>query len=405
MNRGNVDHDRERFDEAELAFLDVLDTVDRIPADVFSANAPFGAERFRGMLCHNICTNRLEWARREARGGAAAPEHLAHAEYYLAEALELPLAGVERIQVLTTQAAVWLLSGDPAAAEMRLVELAHHCAVERELMVQLPEIYRRTAEACVALGDTRRAVVNCYRALESSLAVADRLQERRVVETFVAVLRLSSSILIEPDASPERKAERIESEGRPLVDRLVDFLERKDWYTGHNHSRAVETISIRMARALCALEGPEGEAARSEIEWNTLRLAATLHDIGKLTVPWSLLNKLIPLSESDRVVLRRHPEEGRRILADVGLGEIGDVVVQHHEAPDGSGYPTGTRESSLMGAVIAVADAFEAMTTVNRRYRTPKTREQAVREVLSLGGKQFDARVARALERALERRI
>jgi HD-GYP domain-containing protein (c-di-GMP phosphodiesterase class II) len=296
-----------------------------------------------------------------------------------------------------------MLGGDPAAAEARLADLAARCSAERELEDQLPEIYRYAAEAAAAQGETRRAVASCYRALESSLAVADRLQERRVVETFVAALRLSSSLIAGPGATASRKAALIEAGARPHVDRLVDFLERKDWYTGHNHSRAVETISVRMARALASEDGAAGEAARREIEWSTLGLAAALHDIGKLAVPWSLLNKLNPLTPRDRAILRRHPEAGRRILSDVGLGEIGDVVVEHHEAPDGSGYPAGRRDSSLMGAIIAVADAFEAMTTASRRYRTPKTRDEAVGEVLALSGKQFDARVARALARALER--
>ncbi len=349
MNRGNVSHDLGQFDDAERTFLSILDSIDGVAPDVFAANAPFEADRFRGMLCHNICSNRLEWARRESLGADPRPEHLALAEYYLAEALELPLAKLERVQALTNEAAVWMLRGDPIAAEARLSILADRCAADRELQEQLPEIYRQAAEACVLQGDAGRALVNCYRALESSHAVANRLQERRVVDTFVGVIRLSSSVIIEPGASPSAKAERIEAQARPLVDRLVDFLERKDWYTGHNHSRAVETISVRMAGALCAVAGDAGEQARREIDWSTLRLAAALHDIGKLVVPWSLLNKLLPLTESDRHIIRRHPGEGRRLLAEVGLEEIGDIVVEHHEAPDGSGYPIGRTSSSLMG--------------------------------------------------------
>jgi HD-GYP domain-containing protein (c-di-GMP phosphodiesterase class II) len=403
MNRCNVVHDQRRFEEAETTFRDLLERSARVPAGDFARHAPFGLDRFTGMLCHNACTNRLEWARADRDAGGRLDEHLAVAEGFLGQALARPLAPSERVQAHTNQATLQLLAGHPEAAERRLLALAYECAAERELMEQLPEIYRFAAEASAAQGETRRAIVNCHRALESSLAVADRLQERRVVETFVAVLRLSSSLLFEPGATASRKAEQIESEAAPLVDRLVDFLERKDWYTGHSHSKAVQTISVRMARSLCAQAGADGERASREIEWHTLALAAALHDIGKLLVPWSVLNKLIPLSARDRLLLGRHPETGREILSDVGLAEIGDVVVEHHETPDGSGYPAGKRDSSLMGAIIAAADAFEAMTTVNRRYRTPKSKDEAVREITSLAGRQFDARVSRALADSLAR--
>jgi HD-GYP domain-containing protein (c-di-GMP phosphodiesterase class II) len=403
MNRGNVVHDLKRFDEAEATFRDILERTSRIAPGDFEDHAPIAADRFVGMLSHNACTNRLEWARADGIADSRLGKHLAVAEGFLNQAFARPLADTERIQVLINQATIWMLAGKPEAAERRLLELAHHCAGERDLMVLLPEIYRTAAEACAAAGETRRAIVNCYRSLESSHAVADRLQERRVVETFVAVLALSSSLLIEPGASASRKAERIESEAAPLVARLVDFLERKDWYTGHSHSKAVQTVSLRMARALAAPATSGGEAARDEIEWHTLGLAAALHDIGKLLVPWSVLNKLIPLSDRDRAILGRHPEAGRDILVGVGLAEIGDIVVEHHESPDGAGYPAGRRDSSLMGAIIAVADAFEAMTTVNRRYRTPKSKDEAVREVLALAGRQFDARVAGALATVLSR--
>ncbi|MCC6742685.1 MAG: HD domain-containing protein [Acidobacteria bacterium] len=165
----------------------------------------------------------------------------------------------------------------------------------------------------------------------------------------------------------------------------------------------MQTLSVRTARVLVSDTGPAGERARREVEMHSLGLAAALHDIGKLFVPWSLLNKLIPLNEGERSILRKHSENGRYILEQVGLPEIGAIVVEHHEAPDGSGYPTGRRDSSLMGATIAVADAFEAMTTVNRHYRRAKSRAEAVAEIKGLAHAQFDGDAARALEVALSR--
>lgn len=403
MNWGNVLHDLKRFDEAERVYENLLEQVDAIPEEIFSRYAPFEADRLRGMLCNNIGTNRTEWAQHEVGVSVDLGPHLTIAERYLSRAIASPLSINEHLQAQTNFAHSLILRGRPDEAERRLRSLARQCAADRDLMVQLPEIYRFSAEASAAQGNHDAALVDCYRALESSLAVADRLQELRVVDTFVAVMRLSSSMLFEPSAPLAQKAERLVLEASGLVDRLVDFLERKDWYTGHNHSKAVQTISVRMARVLCAEEGAAGERARSEIEWHSLGLAAALHDIGKLVVPWSLLNKLIPLNEGERSILRKHPETGQRILDQVGLPEIGAIIVEHHESPDGTGYPSGSPNSSLMGAIIAVADAFEAMTTVNRRYRRPKSLGDAVAEVKGLAGLQFDADVARALEVSLSR--
>lgn len=403
MNWGNVLHDLKRFDEAERVYESLLEQVDAIPADVISRHAPFGADRLRGMLCNNIGANRTEWAQFESGVSIDIGPHLTIAERYLSRALASPLSPNEHVQSQTNFAHALILRGRPDEAEHHLRRLAQQCAADRDLMVQLPEIYRYSAEACAAQGDHGTALVDCYRSLESSLAVADRLQELRVVDTFVAVMRLSSSMLFDPSDPLARKAERLALEASGLVDRLVDFLERKDWYTGHNHSRAVQTISIRMGKALCAVEGEVGERARREIEWHSLGLGAALHDIGKLVVPWSLLNKLIPLNEGERSILRKHPESGQQILDQVGLPEIGAIIVEHHESPDGTGYPTGKRDSSMMGAIIAVADAFEAMTTVNRRYRRPKSFGEAVAEVTGLAGIQFDADVSRALAVSLSR--
>lgn len=403
MNWGNVLHDLKRFDEAEQVYLNLLEQIDAIREDAFARNAPVAPDRLRGLLCNNIGTNRTEWARFEAGAGVDTRPHLTHAETYLRRALLAPLSGPERIQAQTNVAHALILSGRPAEAETLLRRLATECASERELMTELPEIYRFCAEASSALGRPHAALVDCHRALESSLAVASRLQELRVVDTFVAVMQLSSSILFDPADPLTRRAERLGTEAGGLVDQLIDFLERKDWYTGHNHSKAVQTLSLKMGRALCEADGTVGERARREIEWHALGLASALHDIGKLMVPWSLLNKLIPLNAGERSILRKHPENGKKILESVGLAEIGDIVVEHHESPDGSGYPAGRRDSSLMGSIVAVADAFEAMTTVSRRYRQPRSFRDAITEVVGRAGAQFDADVACALEVAIGR--
>ncbi|MCC6745254.1 MAG: tetratricopeptide repeat protein, partial [Acidobacteria bacterium] len=261
LNWGNVLHDQRRFDEAECVYESVLKQVDEIPADVFSGNSAFESDRMRGMLCNNLGANRTEWARSDSGHGAESCPHLTIAEHFLSRAIAAPLSPNEHLQARTNFAHSLILRGRPDEAERELRQLASQCAADRDLMLQLPEIYRFTAESRVAQGDHRGALTECYRALESSLAVADRLQERKVVDTFVAAMRVTSSVLIVGSDSRERKAERLMNEASDFVDRLVDFLERKDLYTGLNHSKAVQTLSVRTARVLVSDTGPAGERA------------------------------------------------------------------------------------------------------------------------------------------------
>lgn len=401
LNCANLLHYVGKHDEAEHAYRGVLAQAEHLDRTSFETHSAYSMDRFVGLIFNNLAANRNEWAESDRTAGAAFERHLAIAEATVKQSLSYPLSAIERIQAQATQAHTLILRGQLELAEVQLRRLAAHCADHRDLVVMLPELYRYAAEACAARGDARQALLDCYRALESSLAVASRLQERRVVDTFVDVLKLSSGVLFDPTATAMAKVEQLGGEASGVVDTLIDFLERKDWYTGHNHSKSVATVSLRMARALQSCGGDLGETARREIHLPVLKLAADLHDIGKLTVPWSLLNKIMPITEGERAILKTHPEAGKRLLDRIGLNEIGDIIVEHHECPDGSGYPTGKRDSSLMGSIIAVADAFEAMTSVNRRYRTPMKKDQALAEVQAKAGVQFDERVAQALERSL----
>ena len=135
-----------------------------------------------------------------------------------------------------------------------------------------------------------------------------------------------------------------------------------------------------------------------------VRLAGMLHDIGKIAVSNMLLTKPEPLSQDEWVEMRRHAEIGARILANARLADIGQWVLAHHERPDGDGFPFGITNGDipLEARILAVADAYEAMTS-DRAYKSAMEPHEARLELRRCAGTQFDPRVVEALLIALDR--
>lgn len=129
-----------------------------------------------------------------------------------------------------------------------------------------------------------------------------------------------------------------------------------------------------------------------------LRLAGVLHDIGKVVVPGRILHKPGPLDDGEWEQIRRHPQTGWLVIRSVGLEEIADWVLCHHERPDGSGYPHGPRRRHLPlgAAILAAADAYHAMTE-ERPYQLTLGHAEAREELRRCSGTQFDPAVVEAL--------
>jgi len=148
--------------------------------------------------------------------------------------------------------------------------------------------------------------------------------------------------------------------------------------------------------------GVMAEVVASRLGWDEadveiLRLGAALHDVGKVVVPERILRKPGPLDADELAELRRHPEEGARMVArHPALQLVVPVVLYHHERWDGSGYPVGLEGVAIPAEarVLAVVDAFDAMTT-DRSYRRATTEEAAVAELERCAGAQFDPEIVR----------
>ena len=168
---------------------------------------------------------------------------------------------------------------------------------------------------------------------------------------------------------------------------LARAVDARDVYTG-SHSQRVADLAARTARRL----------GLPEEEVELTRLAASLHDLGKLAIPEEILRKPGPLTDPERMVLERHPQIGFRMLESLGVDPVADWVLHHHERWDGSGYPDGLPgdEIPLGARIIFVADAYDAMTS-ERVYRRRVDPEQAIAELRHCAGSQFDPGIVNAL--------
>jgi len=181
--------------------------------------------------------------------------------------------------------------------------------------------------------------------------------------------------------------EQLERAYLGTAEALGAALEAKDASTAE-HARSIVANAERVGRRL----------GMSEDELRDLRYAAAFHDIGKISVPDTVLNKPGPLTEDERGQLERHPLVGEQILEPVEfLARVRSLVRHCHERWDGGGYPDGLAGDRIpLGArVIQVCDAHDAMTR-ERPYRHALPPDVAFAEIRTFAGTQFDERVASA---------
>lgn len=174
---------------------------------------------------------------------------------------------------------------------------------------------------------------------------------------------------------------------------FASAIDAKDRYTG-GHTKRVALFSVLIAKYM--------NKTRSEIE--DIRLAANLHDIGKIGVDDNVLKKVAPLDKKEWEHMKLHPEFGYNILAHVkSMKIITDGMRYHHERADGHGYPLGLKGEEIpeIARIISVADTFDAMTS-NRPYRKGMPYELAFEEIVRHRGTQFDEKVVDAFIKAFK---
>lgn len=183
---------------------------------------------------------------------------------------------------------------------------------------------------------------------------------------------------------PQDLYDMLRNPDNAAVKSLAAAVDAKDRYTG-GHSERVTHFALDLAQTL----GADAD------QLDALKIAGLLHDLGKIGVPDAVLNKPGSLTQEERKVMQQHPALGGSIIGRAPqLDVIVPAVLFHHERWDGAGYPDGLSGEAipLMARILAVADAFDAMTS-DRPYRKAMPVESALIELRASSGKQFDPKI------------
>jgi putative nucleotidyltransferase with HDIG domain len=180
-----------------------------------------------------------------------------------------------------------------------------------------------------------------------------------------------------------------------ILSALLRTLDLRDQMTAR-HSAAVARYSQAIAK----------RAGYSAQEAELVHIAALLHDIGKFILPDRILKADVPLTDEDWMLIRRHPQQGARVVGSLdGYGPVAEVILAHHERIDGSGYPRGLRGSEIpeLARIISVADTYDVM-TARDSYRSPVSPFEAMKELRRVAGAQLEPRFVAIFIQLLEGR-
>jgi HD-GYP domain-containing protein (c-di-GMP phosphodiesterase class II)/sensor domain CHASE-containing protein len=259
--------------------------------------------------------------------------------------------------------------------------------------------YRSNATFPIRHGDEVIGSLNVYSATKDSFAADDV----KLLREIAADISYAVSALDEQEkhaAEIERRQAELEARNAIIrssldgtVNALATLAEHKDPYTV-GHERQVAAIAVAIGQEY----GLEGEALEG------LHIAATLHDVGKMYVPTEILSKPGALSDLEFEMIKVHPEYSYDVLSRISFPwPIAEIVQEHHERLDGSGYPKGLKgnEVRVEAKILAVADVIEAMSS-HRPYRPALSLEAALDEIKKNRGKLYDGQVVDAAIKVFE---
>jgi putative nucleotidyltransferase with HDIG domain/PAS domain S-box-containing protein len=185
----------------------------------------------------------------------------------------------------------------------------------------------------------------------------------------------------------EKSLENLRKASDGMINAIASVVEHRDPYTAGHQKRT--------AKIACALAG---ELGLSEDQIEGLRMASIIHDIGKIYIPTEILSKPGRLTGPEFAMVKTHSQVGYDVLKDIEFPwPIAQIVLQHHEKMDGSGYPQGLKGSAILpeARILAVADVVEAMSS-HRPYRASLGLDKALEELEKESGISYDATIVKA---------
>jgi len=216
-------------------------------------------------------------------------------------------------------------------------------------------------------------------------------------EAFDEIYRRLEQFAVSLEHNPETGAGGATANIAPAVIEMLTSLavavDNKDHYT-QGHSQKVSGYAALLARALA---DSHGRPRLSQPQVEEVRLAALLHDVGKVGIPEAILNKSGPLNSEEWETMRAHTALGARLLEPLRVADhLTQTILHHHEFFDGSGYPNAMPGAQIpLGArIVAIADAFDTITS-DRAYKKARSVGDALAEIERCAGTQFDPELAR----------
>ncbi|MGA2909816.1 MAG: HD domain-containing phosphohydrolase [Terracidiphilus sp.] len=210
--------------------------------------------------------------------------------------------------------------------------------------------------------------------------------ERRLMEQVASALGFGITTL-RTAAAKAQNQESLKASLEQTIEVIAETVDQRDPYTA-GHQRRVACLSVAIA----------GKLGLSSERMQGLRLAAGIHDLGKIGVPAEILAKPGRLTENQYNLIKEHAQLGYEIVKNVKFPwPIAQMILQHHERLDGSGYPRGLKADEILleSRILAVADVVEAMSS-HRPYRLSKGIDAALDEVLSKSGTLYDPEAVQA---------
>ena len=231
--------------------------------------------------------------------------------------------------------------------------------------------------------------VKIRRAIEKRMYV---LQEKRYKESLEDDIRDKADLLEEQNRLLLTYSNSLENATVQLMSSLQNAMEEKDGYTA-GHTMRVTDYALMLGMSMNL---PEKDIL-------VLRRAAQFHDIGKLVIDLSCIQKPGKLTEDEWLLIKKHPSVGANIIQPLGFMEREQFIIRHHhERMDGSGYPDGLKGKDLdeLTKILIVVDSYDAMTS-RRNYRHNMGMEEALDELVRCSGSQFDKNTVEIFARSI----